>query len=171
MGPDPGVPYPLSNLPYKHKREKLAQLGVVNHRGRHYVGRHRGSRERIPSERAGAAKDSQGRRWVVTAAGLGGAAFVHVEQVRGAAARRFGPALYDVVGTVTNTGTSSQYTPSQALPIFVGSGSMIIPDADATIQIIVDAAAGAHVALQSSWSDMTHGCLVHIPPNVFMLGN
>ncbi|RLO12597.1 hypothetical protein DYB28_012690 [Aphanomyces astaci] len=57
------------------------------------------------------------------------------------------------------------------LPNFVGFGSMIIPDAAATIQIIVDAAAGAHIALQSSWSDMTHGCLVHIPPNVFMLGN
>ncbi|KAF0689621.1 Aste57867_18952 [Aphanomyces stellatus] len=74
------------------------------------------------------------------------------------------PALYDVVGTVHDT-TCGLYTPPLALeafldagppPIFVGFGSMVLPDPHATTRMIVAAATALHVRvlIQSGWSDM-----------------
>ncbi|OQS00900.1 sterol 3-beta-glucosyltransferase [Achlya hypogyna] len=91
------------------------------------------------------------------------------------------PALYDVIGTVCDSGIPA-HTPSPEFaaflaagppPIFVGFGSMVIPDTAKTTRTIVDAALTAHarVVLQSSWSDMTAGGTITIPDNVFLLGN
>ncbi|KAH7465751.1 Sterol 3-beta-glucosyltransferase UGT80B1 [Phytophthora ramorum] len=89
--------------------------------------------------------------------------------------------LYDVIGTVTLTdGPGSSYTPSPELerflgsdggPIFVGFGSMVLADPQATTKMIVDAAlqANVRVLIQSSWSDMAGD--LDIPPNVFFIGN
>ncbi|OQR99867.1 sterol 3-beta-glucosyltransferase [Thraustotheca clavata] len=91
------------------------------------------------------------------------------------------PDLYDVIGTVCDNSTS-KYEPSSDFtdfldngppPIFVGFGSMVIPNPAKTTKIILDAAIAANVRLviQSSWSDMTDGGAITIPDNVFILGN
>nr|KAE8924278.1 Sterol 3-beta-glucosyltransferase [Phytophthora fragariae] len=89
--------------------------------------------------------------------------------------------LYDVIGTVTlNSGPSSSYTASPELeaflgrdngPIFVGFGSMVLADPEATTKMIVQAAqqADVRVLIQSSWSDMAGD--LDIPDNVFFIGN
>ncbi|EQC33120.1 hypothetical protein SDRG_09108 [Saprolegnia diclina VS20] len=91
------------------------------------------------------------------------------------------PSIYDVIGTVCDTDIPA-HTPTPEFaaflasgppPIFVGFGSMVIPDAAKTTQTIIDAAklARVRVVLQSSWSDMTQGGEITIPDNVFLLGN
>ncbi|RLN88486.1 hypothetical protein BBJ28_00021217, partial [Nothophytophthora sp. Chile5] len=91
--------------------------------------------------------------------------------------------LYDVVGTVTLSETASEadYSPSPELgaflgtdagPIFVGFGSMVLPDASATTRMIIEAAtlARTRVLIQSNWSNMAEEGLA-IPANVFFVGN
>ncbi|OWZ16746.1 LOW QUALITY PROTEIN: hypothetical protein PHMEG_0009411 [Phytophthora megakarya] len=88
--------------------------------------------------------------------------------------------LYDVIGTVTLKGPTSEYSPSPELeaflgndrgPIFVGFGSMVLADPLATTKMIIEAAkhANMRVLIQSSWSDMAGD--LEIPSNVFFIGN
>eukprot|EP00644_Phytophthora_capsici_P014625 jgi/Phyca11/573641/estExt2_Genewise1.C_PHYCAscaffold_540249 len=88
--------------------------------------------------------------------------------------------LYDVIGTVSLKGPTSEYSPSPELeaflsndggPIFVGFGSMVLTDPLATTKMIIEAATHAkmRVLIQSSWTDMAGD--LEIPSNVFFIGN
>ncbi|KDO29058.1 hypothetical protein SPRG_06113 [Saprolegnia parasitica CBS 223.65] len=91
------------------------------------------------------------------------------------------PSIYDVIGTVcdsdipahTPTPEFAAFLANGPAPIFVGFGSMVIPDAATTTRTIIEASqlANVRVVLQSSWSDMTQGGEITIPDNVFLLGN
>jgi len=89
---------------------------------------------------------------------------------------------YDIIGTVSlpPEKTAGAYTPSEdfssflahsAAPIFVGFGSMVMPDPTVTTEMIIKASklANVRIVIQSSWSDMAGS--IEIPENVFFLGN
>ncbi|KAK1942154.1 Sterol 3-beta-glucosyltransferase UGT80B1 [Phytophthora citrophthora] len=89
--------------------------------------------------------------------------------------------IYDVIGTVTLGGSGSSFIPTPELeaflgyddcgPIFVGFGSMVLPDPKGVIKMIVEAAeqADVRVLTQSSWSDMAGD--MDVPDNIFFLGS
>ncbi|KAF0693768.1 Aste57867_15267 [Aphanomyces stellatus] len=188
MFPQPWVPtqefpHPLSNLPYKGKREKRNYMSynlvdLLMWQGTEgMVNRFRVDVLGLRKIRKGDHGRSLVLDWKIPHS------FMWSEHLV-PSPPDWDPTLYDVIGTVTAESPTkvTPYTPSVefqaflesgAAPIFVGFGSMVIPDAAATTQTIIEAAAAAHarVVIQSSWSDMTHGGKVTIPDNVFILGN
>ncbi|KAH9125057.1 hypothetical protein AeMF1_004274 [Aphanomyces euteiches] len=188
MFPQPWVPtqefpHPLSNLPYKGKREKRNYLSYSMVDALMWQGTE-GMINRFRTEVLGLRKIRKGNHgrslvldWKIPHS------FMWSEHLV-PSPPDWDPALYDVIGTVTADSPTkiTPYTPSPEFeafladgppPIFVGFGSMVIPDAVKTTQLIINAAAAAHVrvVIQSSWSDMTHGGVVKIPSNIFILGN
>ncbi|CAK4695883.1 unnamed protein product, partial [Aphanomyces euteiches] len=187
MFPQPWVPtqefpHPLSNLPYKGKREKRNATsyhvvdalmwadteGLVNSFRQEVLG--------LSKIRKGDGGRSMLLDWKIPHSFMWSEHLVPCPP-------DWDPQLYDVIRTVTESvNSTSSYTPSDDFaaflasgpaPIFVGFGSMVIPHPAKTTQTIIDAAmeAQVRVVLQSSWSDMTNGGTIKIPNNVFLLGN
>ncbi|KAH9124331.1 hypothetical protein AeMF1_004885 [Aphanomyces euteiches] len=187
MFPQPWVPtqefpHPLSNLPYKGKREKrnatsyhvvdalmwAGTEGLVNSFRQEVLG--------LTKIRMGDGGRSMLLDWKIPHSFMWSEHLVPCPS-------DWDPQLYDVIGTVTESvNTTSSYTPSDDFaaflasgpaPIFVGFGSMVIPHPAKTTQTIIDAATEAQVrvVIQSSWSDMSNGGSIEIPDNLFILGN
>ncbi len=93
--------------------------------------------------------------------------------------------IFDVVGTVLDEAPHEAYEPPSDLtaflaageaPLFVGFGSMILPDPPATTRMILEAATklNCRIVIQSCWSDMIlddNDNTAVIPANVYFLGD
>ncbi|KAG9405791.1 hypothetical protein AC1031_003709, partial [Aphanomyces cochlioides] len=187
MFPQPWVPteefpHPLSNLPYRGRREKRNAMSYHGVDALMWTGTE-GQINSFRQEVLGLTKIRKGdggrsmlQDWKIPHSFMWSEHLVPCPP-------DWDPQLYDVIGTVTESvNATSSYSPSDEFaaflssgpaPIFVGFGSMVIPDPAKTTQIIIDAANAAkvRVVIQSSWSDMTNGGSIQIPSNVFVLGN
>ncbi|KAH9159772.1 hypothetical protein LEN26_002174 [Aphanomyces euteiches] len=165
MFPQPWVPtqefpHPMSNLPYKGKREKRNSTSYHVFDALMWAGTEGAVNDfrqehGLPKIRKGDGGRSMLLDWKVPHSFMWSKHLVPCPP-------DWDPQLYDVIGTVTESMKStSSFTPSKEFaaflasgpaPIFVGFGSMVIADPAKTTQIIIDAAkeARARIVLQSS---------------------